>query len=416
MSAHNIFFAAWLRGDLDVGALSRAAVALAERHEALRMTVGREDGRVFLVVASGVEGSVEVVDASGWDDAAVLADATTFVTAAFHLTDEPLARMRVYLAGGGKHLVAITVHHLVADGSSLGIALAELVELYAAEQSGRPHGLAPMAVQFGDYAVWHRNWIDAREWVAEVEYWRPRLQGIPQLSFVSDTVAVGSDDSAISNADVRLGPELSEELRAFSRDEDVTPFMLLLTATLVAIHRQGGGTDIPVGCEVDNRVLPETRSLIGFLVNVVVLRTDVSGDPTLRELMQRVRAVCLGAYAHATTPIEKVIEEVFPGVDPSTIPLFQVHFMMQPRLAAFALGDIEIEPVDLTLPDRWYDLEVQLWQAPDDFWGQIKLDPRRFPEGAAETIARDLTAAAAVLVRSPDRRLSQLAPDDHSRR
>jgi hypothetical protein len=403
VDATNIFFIAWLNGQVDEEALAGSVRHLARRHESLRMTVRPGGERIYLVVSDEQQGEIQVFPAGGQSDQAVMMTASQFVQEPFDLVAGPLARMGLYRLSPVRRLLAISAHHLIADGASLAVALGELVELYTTTRAGRPLPTAP-AIQYGDYTVWQRRQT-GDESRRDVEYWRPRLTGIPRLCF-RDGDPAQPHRQGTGSCDMDLGADIFAMVREWSQRTGVTLFMALLAATVLAVSELSGEQDIAVGCEAENRALPETRSMIGFLFNVVVLRVTLDEEMTLREVLEQVRTVCLGAYAHSATPIEQVLDEVFPGRDPATIPLFQVHFTLQPRLPRFALGDVQIEPADIASVDTGYDLEFHLWQGTDALSGQVRFDRTAIDDCGAEQVMGRMRAFLEAMMDHPDRRLS----------
>jgi hypothetical protein len=403
VDAINIFFIAWLNGQVDEEALASSVLRLVGRHESLRMTVQPRDEGIYLAISGEPQGGMQVFPAGSQSDQAVMTQASQFVREPFDLVAGPLARMGLYRLTPVRRLVAISAHHLIADGSSLTVALGELVELYAATTEGRPPMLAP-ATQYGDYVIWQRQ-QGGDESRRDAEYWRPRLADIPRLRLRNGDQAQPHQQGPGSR-DIDLGADLFARIRKWSQRAGVTLFMALLAATVLAVSQLSGERDITVGCEAENRTLPETRSMIGFLFNVVVLRVTLDEDMTLREVLEQVRTVCLGAYAHSATPIEQVLDEVFPGRDPSTIPLFQVHLTLQPRLPQFSLGDVRVEPADIASADTSYDLEFQLWQDTDSLSGQVRFDRAAVGDRGAGQVTDGVRAFLEAMMDHPDRRIS----------
>jgi Condensation domain len=404
IDAANIFFIAWLDGPVKEEALARSVTQLVCRHESLRMTVRPADGRIHLAISDEPQGGMDVIPAGSLSDEAVMTQATQFVLEPFDLVAGPLARMALYRLAPSRRLLAIAAHHLIADGASLGIALGELVELYNAATEDRPPALTP-ATQYGDFAIWQRQ-QGGDQLHQDVQYWRPRLTGIRRLHLQNGNPPQSRKHGSGSN-DIGLRRDEFARVREWIRRADVTLFMALVAATVLAVSKVFGERDITVGCEAENRTLPETRSMIGFVFNVVVLRVTLEETMTLREVLDHVRAVCLGMYAHSATPIEQVLNEIFPGRDPSTIPLFQVHFTLQPRLPRLSLGDVRIEPVDIAAVGTWYDLEFQLWQGTDDLSGLVSFDREAVSDDDARQVAAQVRAFIEVMMEHPDRRICE---------
>jgi len=403
VDATNIFFIAWLNGQVDEEALAGSVQQLVRRHESLRMTVRPGAEGIYLAISAAPPDGMQVFPAGRQSDQAVMMQAGQFVRAPFDLVAGPLARMGLYRLTPARRLLAVSVHHMIADGSSLTVALSELVELYAAAKDSRPPVLPP-ATQYGDYVIWQRQ-QGGGESHQDVEYWRPRLIDIPRLRF-RDGDPARPRQRSWGSRDIDLGTDMFARVREWSQRAGVTLFMALVSATVLAVSQLSGELDVTVGCEAENRALPETRSMIGFLFNVVVLRATLTEDMTLREVLEQVRAVCLGAYAHSATPIEHVLAEVFPGRDPATIPLFQVHFTLQPRLPQFSLGDVRVEPADIASVDTSYDLEFQLWQGTDSLSGQLKFERGAVGDRGARQVTGQVRAFLEAMMDHPDRPVS----------
>ena len=228
-----------------------------------------------------------------------------------------------------EHVLLLTLHHIITDGWSTGVLVRELTTLYQAKVSGQPIPLAPLPIQYADYALWQREWLQGEVLQGQLAYWRKQLADLSPLTLPTDhpRPAVQTYRGAIQS--LQLSAPMSEKLMALSRQEDVTLFMLLLAMFQVLLMRYTGQRDISVGTPIANRRQAELEEVIGFFVNTLVLRTDLSGNPTLQQMLGRVREVCLGAYAHQDIPFEKVVEELEPERDLSRSPLFQVLFVLQ---------------------------------------------------------------------------------------
>jgi len=403
VDATNIYFIAWLNGQVDEDALATSLLQLICRHESLRMTVRPTAEGLYLAISDQPQARLQVFPAGSQSDQAVMMRAEKFVREPFDLVAGPLTRMGLYRLTSVRRLLAVSAHHLIADGSSLALALGEVVELYSAMKEGRPSTLGP-ATQYGDYAIWQRQ-QKGDQLRQDVEYWRPRLTDIPRLRFAEND-PVQSHHHGWSSRDIDLGSDTLVRVQEWSQRTGITLFMALLAATVLAVRELSGEQDIAVGCETENRALPETQSMIGFLFNVVVLRVTLDDNMTLREVLEHVRAVCLATYSHSTTPIEQVLNEVFAGRDPSTIPLFQVHFTLQPRLPEFSLGDVWIEPTEIGSADTSYDLEFQLWQGADSLSGQVKFDRAAVGDSEATQLTSRIRTFLEAMMEHPNRQIS----------
>ncbi|MBD0395939.1 MAG: non-ribosomal peptide synthetase, partial [Microcoleus sp. C1-bin4] len=248
----------------------------------------------------------------------------------FDLTKWPLLRVTLLHLDETEYLLLLTVHHIVADGWSMGVLVREVAALYEAFCSGKPSPLPELSVQYADYAVWQINWLQGEVLEAKLADWKQQLgQILPplQLPAKQPRSAVSSDRAEIEN--FQLNSQLSEALNALSRQQNVTLFMTLLAALQTLLYRYTNQEDIVVGTDLANRTQVETEALIGFFVNILVLRTDMRGNPTFRQLLDRVREVTLKAYTHQDLPFDKLVEELRPDRTLSQTPLFQVLFVMQ---------------------------------------------------------------------------------------
>jgi amino acid adenylation domain-containing protein len=333
-AAYNIPSAARLRGRLDVEALCEALREIVRRHESLRTRFTSADGRPVQVVEPGVEFDMPVVDLTGMSEAEreerAKGLAREEARRPFDLTRAPLVRATLLRLSDEEHVLLLTLHHIVSDGWSMGVLVRELRSLYEAFTAGQESPLEELPVQYADYAAWQRGWLEGGELDRQLAYWREKLSGAPEVLEVTGDRARSTVPSYRGASLSCLLPEgLSAELRELARREGVTLYMLLLAAWQTLLMRYTGQEDVVVGTDVANRNRRETEGLIGFFVNQLVLRTDLSGDLTFRELLARVREVCLGAYAHQDVPFEKLVEELHPARELSRSPLFQVAFTLQ---------------------------------------------------------------------------------------
>jgi len=232
-----------------------------------------------------------------------------------------------------EHVVLVTMHHIISDGWSMGLLVREVAALYAAYSSGQESALAELPVQYGDYAVWQREWLSGAVLERELSYWREQLAGAPPvLELPADHPRPAVQTFHGASYSFRLSESLTAELKTLSRRTGATLFMTLLAAFKVLLWRYSGQESVVVGTPIAGRTQVETEGLIGFFVNTLVLRTEVSGELSFAELIGRVKEVALGAYAHQELPFEKLVEELEPQRSLSHTPLFQVMFVMQNEL------------------------------------------------------------------------------------
>jgi amino acid adenylation domain-containing protein len=363
-TTYNVPVAWRLGGALDGPALERSLSEIVRRHEGLRTTFSDRDGTPVQVVAPFGGFTLPVEDLSGLSEAdreaAVRRRADEEAGEPFDLSEGPLFRAALLRLGADDHALLLSMHHIVSDGWSLDVLFRELSALYAAYREGGESPLAELAVQYADYAVWQREQLEGEVLDRQLSYWRERLASAPELlELPTDRPRPAVQTFRGATVPFELSPELLERLRALGRSEGTTLYMTLLGAFQVLLSRYGGGEDIVVGSPIAGRTRREVEELIGFFVNTLVLRTDLSGDPSFREVLRRVRETTLGAYEHQEVPFERLVAELQPERSMSHSPLFQVMFTLQdagggggalPGLKVGGLGAaMEIAKFDLSL-------------------------------------------------------------------
>jgi len=292
----------------------------------------------------------------------------------------------------------------------MGILIREFVSLYEAFREGRPSALKELGVQYGDYAVWQRQWMGGEVLEKQLRYWREKLRGAPEeLELGADRRRVGRGSHRGGRERFVLGKELLEGLKELSREAGVTLFMTLLAGFKVLLKEYSGQEDIVVGSPVANRKPEEVEGLIGFFVNTIVLRTDLSGNPTVKELLGRVRETSLGAYEHQDVPFEKLVEELRPkrnrGYSPFVQAVFAFHNV---PLRVLKISGLEIEPIAVDLATSNSDFELAVTEKSDGLAGVVVYDSELFE---LSTIRSRVTAFQIILgnmLLHPARRLSDL--------
>ncbi|HZH15045.1 MAG TPA: amino acid adenylation domain-containing protein, partial [Archangium sp.] len=327
---YNIPAAIRLEGALDRTALERSFSEIVRRHEALRTTFQADPQEgVVQVISPPASLSLPATDLSGLPESEreteVLRLAQEEARRPFDLAQGPLLRVALLRLGEHQHVLLVTMHHIVSDGWSVSLLSRELSALYEAFSKGQPSPLAELPIQYADYAGWQRQWLQGDALERQLSYWRKQLSGAPQaLELPTDHPRPSVQTSRGASHPLRISKTLSEEISALSRREGVTPFMTLLAAFQVLLHRYSGQDDFCVGSPSAGRNRAELEGLIGFFVNTLVLRGRPSGGLTFRELLAQAREATLEAQAHQELPFEKLVEELKPGRDLSRSPLFQV--------------------------------------------------------------------------------------------
>jgi amino acid adenylation domain-containing protein len=323
-----------LRGELDRGALVRALDRIVARHEALRTTFAEVDGHPAQRIAPVEASAFRMLDhdlRSHPDAEAELRRLMADEAAApFDLERGPLIRGRLIRLAADEHVLLVTMHHIVSDGWSMGVLTRELSALYGAFHRGEPDPLPALPIQYADYAAWQRRWVDGELLQAQAEYWTATLAGAPELlELPADHPRPARQDFAGASAGVLFSEELTAGLKALGRRHGATLYMTLLAGWSAVLGRLAGQDDVVVGTPTANRGRSEIEGLIGFFVNTLALRVDLSGSPSVSQLLQRVKARALGAQHHQDIPFEQVVELVQPVRSLSHSPLFQVMFAWQ---------------------------------------------------------------------------------------
>ncbi|SPE64110.1 Linear gramicidin synthase subunit D [Streptomyces netropsis] len=318
-------------GPLDIDALRLAWEDLARRHEVLRSNFVEEDGRPHLVIRPELGDFFHYVDVCDEPDpvTAARAAAEAATDRVLDLARDPLVNVTVVRCAPDDYLMCWVMHHAVNDGWAPQIQRTELLEFYTARTEGRVHRPAPLPVQYRDYARWQRELMDGSRLDGELDYWRGRLTDPPALELPTDRPRPTRMDFAGASHGFTIPAELVRELRAVGGRETATLFMVLLTGLKVLLSRWSGQRDIVIGTPTIGRSRPELWDLLGFFNNTVALRSDLSGDPTFRELLHQVRGVVLGALDHQEIPFDKIVREVAQQRDPGRNPVFDVMYVHQ---------------------------------------------------------------------------------------
>ncbi|MFI0982767.1 amino acid adenylation domain-containing protein [Streptomyces sp. NPDC021093] len=418
---YNIATSLRLSGELDRTALEAALVDVVGRHEVLRTRFVEESGEPFQVVLDGEQASaaVELVELEepGRLESA-LADAAAF---GFDLAAGVPLRLTLFRVSEREHVLLVLVHHIASDGWSLGPLARDLSAAYAA----RVGGLAPvweaLPVQYADYALWQREVLgdegDSGSLVSEqLAFWHKEFSGAPELLELPldrPRPAVASYSGGVARFE--LDTELHSRVVELARASNVTVFMVLQAGLATLLSRLGAGTDIPIGTAVAGRSDEALDDLVGFFINTLVLRTDVSGDPTFRELLGRVRETDLGAYAHQDVPFERVVEAVNPARSLSHGPLFQTMLSLQSAdEGGFAMPGLEVSISDLDTGVAKVDLTFTLRErltsqgAPAGIGGMVQYATDLFEHGTAQALADRLVRLLEAVVADSDARVGQL--------
>ncbi|HEY9606414.1 MAG TPA: condensation domain-containing protein, partial [Allocoleopsis sp.] len=367
-----------LTGVLQRSQLEQSIQAIARRHEILRTTFDVVDGQLVQVVAPELQVPLRLTDLRASPvstrEGTVLDRIWQEIQQPFHLDKGPLFRVRLWQLQDTEHLFVIALHHIIFDEWSSGVLIRELGELYAALVEDKPAALPELPIQYADFAHWQREWLQGEVLNAQLRYWKQQLKDVPVLNLPGAASRPLVQSHRGASQLLELPQQLLDALEELSQQAGVTLFMTLLAAFQTLLHRYTGQTDIAIGSPIANRHRSELEGLIGFLVNSLVLRTNLAGDPTFRELLNRVQEITLAAYAHQDLPFEKLVEELQPVRSLGQNPLFQVVFALQNTpMEQLVLPGLVLSPVELETKTSRFDLELYVWKCADNFrnlWGK----------------------------------------------
>ncbi|MEW5928486.1 MAG: amino acid adenylation domain-containing protein [Gemmatimonadota bacterium] len=416
-AAYNMPFALRLRGRFDPAVLERAVAEIARRHETLRTVFATADGEPVQVVREAAPVALPVADLRSLPaerrGAEVRRIAAEEAVRPFDLAAGPLLRVSAVRLEEAEWGVLFTMHHVVSDAWSMGVLIREVSALYDALETGREAELPALPVQYADYAAWQRGWLAGATLEAELGFWRERLAGAPPLlELPTDRPRTQARDPRGASVGVRLPADVSRGLRALSRREGATAFMALLAAWQLLLARYAGQEDVVVGTPVAGRTRLETEPLIGFFVNTLVLRTDLSGEPTFRELLGRVRETTLGAYQHQEIPFERLVEELAPERSLAHSPLFQVMFALQAdERGGLRMGALEVEPLAAGGGGETpkFDLTLTLAEGGEDFAGSLSFRAELWERATMERMAGHFARLVGAAVEDADRPVAGVA-------
>ncbi|WP_443092839.1 amino acid adenylation domain-containing protein [Anaeromyxobacter diazotrophicus] len=397
-----------VRGVLELALLAQSVAAVIARHEALRTVFPAEGGEPRQVILPSLEVPVPVVDLRARPaeererEARRLAEEA--VRRPFDLAHGPLLRALVVRLADDDQLLVLCTHHIVGDEWSGRVVGRELIAVYEALQAGRAPELPPVPLQYADYAAWQRGWLRGEVLEAQLGWWKRALSPAPPaLELPGDRPRPAVQGFRGGCVPFALPADVSERLRALGAREGATPFMAALAAFAVLLHRWSGQEDVCVGTPIANRGRAELEGLVGLLVNTLALRADLSGEPSFREVLRRVREAALGAYAHQDVPFEMVVDAVRPGRSLGHSPLFQVMFVFQSaRERAGAAGGLDCSALDVHTGSAKFDLTLFAVDEPDGLKGMFEYDSDLFDAATVARMAEHLQVLTAALVADPD--------------
>ncbi|BAY78058.1 McnC protein [Nostoc linckia NIES-25] len=364
---YNIPLTLQLTGSLNLGALEQTFNEIVRRHEALRTTFVIQSGQPVQVINPTLTIPLPVIDLQQLPQAEREIEARRLATQEaqlpFNLSTDSLVRVKLLRLDETQYILLLTMHHIVCDGWSIGVLIKEIATLYTAFANNQPSSLPKLTIQYTDFAYWQRQWLQGEVLEKQLSYWHKQLDGISLLNLPTDRPRSAVQTYQGARQPLQLSKSLSEALLALAQQEGVTLFITLLAAFKVLLYRYTQQEDIAIGSPIANRNRSEIEGLIGFFVNSLVLRSDLSGNPSFRELLSRVKEVALGAYAHQDLPFEKLVEELHPERNLNQNPLFQVVFALQNApMNSLGLPNLTLSTLPFETETTRFDLEFHLWE------------------------------------------------------
>jgi amino acid adenylation domain-containing protein len=413
-TAYNSHIAFKLEGSLNIRALRQSFRVIVKRHESLRTTFPLVDGRAVQVISPTQQSMLPLVDLCELTKAEremqVLKLATEESRMPFDLASGPLIRTTLLRLTEDEHAIFITMHLIIADGWSIGVLKDEMTILYRAICENTPPALPELPIQCADYARWQRDWLQGDTLDAELSYWKQQLGGdLPVLELPTNRTRPTFQTFAGAHQPIALSKDLTEKLKAISRQTNATLFMTLLAAFYTLLYRYTGQQDIIIGSPIANRNRVEAERLIGFFVNTLALRASLSDTLSFRKLLNNVCEVCLGAYVHQVVPFEKLVEELQPERNLSHTLLFQVMFVFQntPR-EDLELSELRLSRIDIESGVSKFDLMLDLWEGPNGLSGAFEYNRDLFDASMLASMAEHFEVLLKGIIANPDQAISKL--------
>ena len=411
---YNISAALRLNGLLNVAALEQSFNEIIQRHEILRATFNVVDGEAIQVINPQEKLTIKLIDLTALPAQKQETEAQQLANQEagqpFDLATGPLVRSTLLCLDEAEHILLFTMHHIISDGWSTDILVREVATLYECYCNGKPSPLPELPIQYADYAVWQRQWLQGEVLTTHIDYWKQQLQDNPPvLELPTDRPRPHVQSYRGSIQSFQLPQDVTVALKTLSQQEGSTLFMTLLAAFKVLLYRYTSNGDIVVGSPIANRDRSELESLIGFFVNTLVLCTNLSDNPTFRELLGRVREVTLGAYEHQDLPFDLLVEELKPQRDLSHTPLFQVMFVLQNApMSAVELSGLTLQALQSETSTAKFDLTLLMQETESGIRGALEYNTDLFDAATIAQMAEHLQTLLAGIVANPEQQIAQL--------
>ena len=410
---YNVYVGYRLQGQLDGDVLEWSLREIVRRHETLRTRFASSGGAAQQLI--GTAESFALIRLQNAKDGIAIKEFLTVEAARpFDLSEGPVFRATLMEIGVAEHLLVLAMHHIVTDAWSMGCLLEELSHLYHAGRSGQVSSLKELTIQYADYAIWQRGWLTGAVLDQELDYWKNRLTGASEmLELPTDYPRPAVMKHTGATHSFTLPERLSHSMRTLGHWESSTLFMVLMAGYAALLSRLAGQDDISVGIPIANRNRTEVEPLIGFLVNTLVIRTDVAGEQSFRELVKQVRETTVGAYAHQDVPFELIVDTLRPERSLSHSPLFQAMFTMQSESIAWnaALDGLSVERVEMTAGPAMakFDLTLAVHESSSGLECEFEYSTELFEAKTIDRMARQLAVLLESAVADPNQAVNALA-------
>ncbi|UCJ09145.1 non-ribosomal peptide synthase/polyketide synthase [Chitinophaga pendula] len=407
-----------LRGTLQSNALQEALSNIVQRHESLRTVIRQADGQPYQHVLPANSWQLQIVNDPLYvnDLAARQQYLESVIYAPFDLASEHMLRAHLIVLSKHEHLLVLNMHHIATDGWSMSILVNEVIDLYRAFTTNYTSPLAPLPVQYADYAIWQRNSAQAEQLSKQLVYWKEQLTGVTPLDLPTDYNRPATQTVNGTSWHFNLDNNLLIQLKQLSQQQGATLFMTLLAAFKVLLHRYSRQEDITVGSPVSGRTRQETEALIGFFVNTLTLRTQLSAGKSFLSLLQDVKKTALDAFANQDVPFERVVEAVVKDRDLTRSPLFQAMFILQntPHTPDLQLGELDLSYETVAQRTSQFELTFSLEETTNGLEGHVEYNTDLFSETTISAMARHFSHLLREVVANPARALSDFGMLDQA--
>ncbi len=414
-SAYLLPYAWRLKGTLDIKALSSSLDHLAARHETLRTTFSTIEGHPIQIIEAATPMLVPLINLSEQEESLKEAECERLIEEeakqGFDLQTGHLVRAKLIRLGNDEHVFLLTFHHIITDGWSLGIFFKELSSVYTAQVTGQLPELLPLPIQFADFAIWQRHWLQGEELDRQLKYWQTQLNNAPhQLDLPTDTPRPPQQSYQGQSISFTLPSTLGQAINALCRTKGVTLFMALMAAFQVLLFRYSGQQDILIGTPIAGRSHSELENLIGFFVNTLVLRMQIKDNSTFHQVLIQMRDTCLDAYAHQDLPFEKLVDLLQGARDPSRHPLFQVLFQLHHRdqRNGLTLGDVSVTNIPRATHTAKFDLSLAMTSDSNILQGTFNFNSDIFEDATIRRLATNFHMLLEGLVGNPTHPISHI--------